>query len=360
MYKNTGCKIKVKEIIGKVRLLATYEFSGIKQIQTTKTTQIPYIKMSPEIQLRDNFALITEQIVSSYQEHQETHHLGHCQMPSFATVAEVIKSLKELIFPGYWSDERLHIGNIHYYVGVLVDRLHHKLRNQISRALCHGESKDFCCSPEQREKLEKLGHDIALDFLRQIPAIRTTLADDVQAAYDGDPACKSLDEVIFCYPGLEAITVHRLAHALHQLKVPYLPRMMSEWAHYRTGIDIHPGARIGNSFFIDHGTGVVIGETCEIGDHVKLYQGVTLGALSFNTDGEGNLVRDQKRHPTVEDGVVVYANATVLGGRTTLGKGCVIGASTWITKSVAPGERVILLKPKMKVSGGENGEMGKE
>ena len=185
--------------------------------------------------------------------------------------------------------------------------------------------------------------------MEQLPELRKILATDVQAAYDGDPACKSLDEVIFCYPGLEAITVYRLAHVLHELDVPFIPRMMTEWAHSRTGIDIHPGATIGDHFFIDHGTGVVIGETTEIGQHVKLYQGVTLGRLSFATDGEGNLVRGTKRHPTIEDRVVVYANATILGGATVVGHDSVIGSSVWLTQSVAPNTTVVLEKPKLKI-----------
>ena len=175
------------------------------------------------------------------------------------------------------------------------------------------------------------------------------LATDVQAAYDGDPACQNVDEVIFCYPGLEAVTVFRLAHELHKIGVPFIPRMMTEWAHKETGIDIHPGARIGNYFFIDHGTGVVIGETCEIGRRVKLYQSVTLGALSFPTDGEGNLVRSAKRHPTIEDDVVIYANATVLGGTTVIGKRSVIGSSVWLTKSVPPNSTVTMEKPSLRI-----------
>ena len=171
----------------------------------------------------------------------------------------------------------------------------------------------------------------------------------MQAAYEGDPAVRGLDEVIFCYPGFEAVTIYRLAHLLHGLEIPFIPRMMTEWAQSRTGIDIHPGARIGDHFFIDHGTGVVIGETCEIGEHVKLYQGVTLGALSFATDGEGQLVRGLKRHPTLEDRVVVYANATILGGATVVGHDSVIGSSVWLTRSVEPHTTVVLEKPKLRI-----------
>jgi serine O-acetyltransferase len=209
--------------------------------------------------------------------------------------------------------------------------------------------KNVESSGEENGDYEAKGQEMAIAFLERIPEIRAVLADDVQAAYDGDPACKNLDEVIFCYPGLEAVTVYRLAHELHALGVPFIPRMMTERAHTQTGIDIHPGATIGRHFFIDHGTGVVIGETCEIGDRVKLYQGVTLGALSFDTDETGNLVRGKKRHPTVEDRVVIYANATVLGGDTVIGHDSVIGSSVWLTRRVAPHTTVVLEKPRLKM-----------
>jgi serine O-acetyltransferase len=198
---------------------------------------------------------------------------------------------------------------------------------------------------------EALGQAKAVEFLERIPDLRRVLATDVQAAYDGDPAVRTLDEVIFCYPGLEAVTIHRLAHMLHSLKVPLIPRMMAEWAHARTGIDIHPGATIGDHFFIDHGTGVVIGETCEIGSRVKLYQGVTLGAISFQTDADGHLVRGTKRHPTIEDRVVVYANATVLGGATRIGHDSVIGSNVWLTRSIEPHTTVVLERPKLRMRG---------
>jgi serine O-acetyltransferase len=187
-----------------------------------------------------------------------------------------------------------------------------------------------------------------VQFLRRLPVVRALLASDVQAAFDGDPAATSLDEIIFCYPGLEAITVQRLAHELYDLKVPVIPRMMTEWAHSRTGIDIHPGARIGPSFFIDHGTGVVIGETCDIAEHVTLYQGVTLGALSFPRDAAGNIIRGRKRHPTIEHHVVIYANATVLGGDTVVGAGSAIGASVSLNRSVPPNTIVTVEKPSLR------------
>ena len=207
------------------------------------------------------------------------------------------------------------------------------------------------CEPRQAGEFEEIGQAKAIEFLEQLPDLRKILAMDVKAAYDGDPACKSLDEVIFCYPGLEAVSVHRLAHLLHELEVPLIPRMMTEWAHARTGIDIHPGATIGRYFFIDHGTGVVIGETTEIGDWVKLYQGVTLGARSFATDADGNLVRGIKRHPTIEDHVVIYANATILGGGTVIGHDSIIGSNVWLTRSVTPGSIVAMESPRLRIGG---------
>jgi serine O-acetyltransferase len=224
------------------------------------------------------------------------------------------------------------------------------LTNQIGRALRHDARvtrNRYECDDDA--DYEALGQEKALLFLDQLPEIRRVLAHDVQAAFDGDPAVRNVDEIIFCYPGLEAITVYRLAHALYQLQVPLIPRMMTEWAHNKTGIDIHPGAHIGDHFFIDHGTGVVIGQTCEIGERVKIYQGVTLGALSFPTDGDGNLVRGQKRHPTIEDNVVIYANATILGGGTVIGHDSIIGSNVWLTRSVAPHTTVLLEKPNLRM-----------
>ena len=237
-----------------------------------------------------------------------------------------------------------------YHVGDLIDGLHDSLTRQIARALQH-ESRVTGASSgcENAVDYEAKGQAMAIAFLETIPSLRRILATDVEAAYQGDPACKSPDEVVFCYPGLEAITVYRMAHELVRLGVPFIPRMMTEYAHRQTGIDIHPGAKIGPYFFIDHGTGVVIGQTCEIGEHVKIYQGVTLGALSFPTDSDGNLIRDSKRHPTIEDRVVIYANATILGGRTVVGRDSVIGSSVWLTHSVDPHTTVVMEKPKLRI-----------
>lgn len=303
--------------------------------------------MATDLQLKERLPEITSKMVETYRKYPATNHLGHCPLPNYDAVIEAVEWMKEILFPGYRHRDGLHLGNIGYYVGDLVDKLHDVLTQQIARALRHEANHSAQCDPVRLADFEALGQAKTMAFLNQIPDLSKLLAMDVQAAYDGDPACKSLDEVILCYPGLEAVTVYRLAHLLHELEVPLIPRMMTEWAHGRTGIDIHPGAKIGPHFFIDHGTGVVIGETCEIGSHVKLYQGVTLGALSFAKDAHGRLVRGTKRHPTIEDRVVIYANATVLGGRTVVGHDSVIGSSVWLTRSVPPHTTVTLERPNL-------------
>jgi serine O-acetyltransferase len=287
---------------------------------------------------------VVDQLVDTYTSCNTLNHLGHEPLPSRDAVANVVTDLMEVIYPGYFKKQNLHIGNVGYYVGSLVDSLHDQLTEQIARALRHE-----LCHESPHTDFQALAQKKAFEFLRRLPNIRTTLESDVAAAYRGDPAAKSSHEVIFCYPGLEAVSVHRVAHELYRLGVPYVPRMMAENAHSKTGIDIHPGATIGEGFFIDHGTGVVIGETCHIGKNVKLYQGVTLGALSFDRESSGELKHGAyKRHPTLEDNVVVYANSTILGGKTTIGKGSVIGSNTWITESVPPYTTVVLEAPKLR------------
>ena len=311
--------------------------------------------MATDFRLKDQLPNLTERLVTTYDSLGTMNHLDHCPLPKYEEIVAVVHDLMEVLYPGYRRREGLHRGNIGFYVGDLVDRLHDRLTQQIGRALRHEAYRDGASDPcDHAEDYEALGQAKTLLFLDRLPELREILATDVQAAFDGDPACKNTDEVIFCYPGLEAVTIQRLAHLLYELEIPFIPRMMAEWAHSRTGIDIHPGATIGPFFFIDHGTGVVIGETCHIGSHVKLYQGVTLGALSFPTDEAGNLVRDQKRHPTIEDRVVVYANATILGGETTIGHDSVIGSSVWITKSVEPNTTVLLEKPKLRLRSEES------
>lgn len=311
--------------------------------------------MASDFRLKEQLPELTEQIVATYTSDDVMNHLGHCPLPSYSAVVEILADLKDILYPGYRRHTNLHSGNIRYHVGGIVDSLHDRMTVQIGRALQHdhrvNQSHSDC---ETEVDFEAKGQAMAIEFLKRVPKLRQLLATDVVAAFDGDPACQTTDEIVFCYPGFEAITIYRIAHELVQLNVPFIPRMMTEYAHQQTGIDIHPGATIGEHFFIDHGTGVVIGQTCQIGRHVKLYQGVTLGAISFPTDADGMLIRGQKRHPTIEDHVVVYANATILGGRTVVGEGSIIGSSVWITRSVSPKTTVVLEKPELKIRGGDD------
>jgi serine O-acetyltransferase len=300
--------------------------------------------MATDIRLKEELPEITEALVATYTECSRLNHLGHQPLPSRETMGEVLADLTDVLYPGYARRQNLHIGNVEYYVGELIDGLHDKLTQQIARAMRHEFADE---SPHV--DFEALAQQNAIHFLQRLPDLRLVLEEDVRAAYEGDPAAKSHYEIVFCYPGLEAITTYRLAHELLALGVPLIPRIMTEAAHSKTGIDIHPGAQIGPGFFIDHGTGVVIGETCVIGRNVKLYQGVTLGAQSFPRDADGQLVRGRKRHPTLEDEVVVYANATILGGDTVIGHHAVIGSNVWLTHSVAPYTRVLMEEPTLRI-----------
>jgi len=299
--------------------------------------------MATDIRLKEALPELTDRIVGTYTEFSKINHLGHSSLPSTEAVVEIIEDLKEVLYPGYGRRQNLHLGNVAFHVGDIVDGLHDKLTEQIARALRHE-----CSAAELEEDFQGMGQQRTMQFLDRLPDVRAILADDVQAAYDGDPAAKSLHEIIFCYPGVEAVTIYRIAHELHLLDIPLISRMMTEYAHRKTGVDIHPGARIGRSFFIDHATGVVIGETTDIGDRVKLYQGVTLGALSFPKDADGNILRGMKRHPTIEDEVVIYANATILGGKTVIGHHAVVGSNVWLTDSVAPYTVVSMEKPSLR------------
>src|SRR5258708_597390 len=302
--------------------------------------------MATDILLKEGLPEITEALMATYAECKHINHLGHKPLPSREAIVDILADFLDILYPGYVRRQNLHIGNVEYHIGDLVDGLHDKLTQQIARALRH--EHDGTNGPVD---FESLAQQKAIELLRRLPGLRYVLEEDVEASYLGDPAAKGHYEIIFCYPGLEAITVYRLAHELLLLGVPLIPRMMTEQAHSKTGIDIHPGARIGQGFFIDHGTGVVIGETCDIGVNVKLYQGVTLGALSFPRDASGNIIRGMKRHPTLEDDVVVYANATILGGDTVIGHHAVVRSSVWLTQSVAPYTVVSLEKPSLRMRG---------
>jgi len=302
--------------------------------------------MATEIRLKESLPALTERIVETYEECGGIHHLGHTPLPSYREVVEILADIREILYPGYGRRQNLHMGNVAYHVGDLIDSLHDRLTQQITRALRHD-----CRAKDLETDFEANAQLIAIRLLELLPSIRKALAEDVRAAFEGDPAAKNFDEILFCYPGVSAITVFRVAHELFKLGVPLIPRMMTEYAHGKTGIDIHPGATIGPRFFIDHGTGVVIGETTQIGEGVKIYQGVTLGALSFPRDEEGNILRNHKRHPTIEDEVVIYANATILGGKTVIGHHSVVGSSAWITRSVAPYTTVTIENPRLRYRG---------
>ena len=305
--------------------------------------------MIAEARGNDLLSNLAGRIVKSYHDLETIEHLDQSPMPNYQVVIGIATDLKEILFPGYHQCRDLHWTNVSKHVGDLLNSLYERLREQIACALRYergGRGTDG--APWNGDDADRRAREKSLAFLQSLPELRRLIATDVQAAYDGDPAAHGPDEIIFCYPGLEATTIYRLAHGLHCLRVPLVPRMMTEWAHSRTGIDVHPGARIGPGFFIDHGTGVVIGETCEIADHVKLYQGVTLGALSFEHDADGNLVRGTKRHPTIERKVVIYANATILGGNTVIGAQSVIGAGVSVTRSVPPNTIVTVEKPSLR------------
>jgi serine O-acetyltransferase len=286
-----------------------------------------------------------EALVESYTaEGVKIHHLDRRPLPSHAELVRVLMTIHELLFPGYIGAQGLTGETLRLHVESRMAWLFETLTEQITRAIDHGTKLDTACRVTDLDAPE-----CASEFLARLPHLRSVLATDVQAAYEGDPAASCMDEIIFSYPSIYAVMVYRLAHELYKLRIPLIPRIMTEHAHHRTGIDIHPGTRIGSRFFIDHGTGVVIGGTAIIGDNVKLYQGVTLGAFSFDKDATGQLVRNTKRHPTIEDDVVIYAGATILGGDTVIGRGSVIGGNVWLTHSVPPGTRVLQDSPNLRI-----------
>lgn len=269
------------------------------------------------------------------------HHMGE-PMPSGEKLGVLVNKVREILFPGYFGNTTLDPNAIQYYMGVYVDEVYEILVEQILAGLC------FACKEGEGSEIPLEEHqmnarNIAADFIAELPKLRHTLSTDVEAAFNGDPAAHGRGEVIFCYPAIRAISSYRIAHALIKLEVPLIPRMIAEMAHSETGIDIHPEAQIGSFFTIDHGTGVVIGATCIIGKNVKLYQGVTLGAKSFPLDEDGNPIKGVPRHPIIEDDVVIYAQATILG-RITIGSDSVIGGNVWVTNSLPPHSKIVQSK----------------
>ncbi|MDR2178768.1 MAG: hypothetical protein LBP21_00540 [Synergistaceae bacterium] len=290
-----------------------------------------------DLSIRD----LTDTILQSYRKERNIIKIDEKNHISDAAVAELIENLRDLIFVGFFSKRHLNADSMEYYLGELLEGLIRSLKKQITCALLDVR--------DDRAGIDREAEETALAFLEQIPGLRSMLATDVEAFYDGDPAAFSTGEIIMSYPGLYAVMVYRAAHELHLLGVPLVPRMMTEYAHSRTGIDIHPGAVIGHHFFIDHGTGIVIGETTVIGNYVKIYQGVTLGALS--TRG-GQSLKGVKRHPTIKDNVTIYSGTSIFGGATVIGEGVVIGSNAFVTKSVPGKTRVNVKSPEQR---GESG-----
>jgi serine O-acetyltransferase len=296
--------------------------------------------------LNDKVPPVVKALVDAWQTEDCFDHVGPVPIPSHKATIDIIYQVRQILFPGYFTKTKLHASNLEYYLGKEASELYERLTHEIIMAIRH----DCRRTNQPCTQCEKRGHRMALSFIQTLPGISALLSTDIRATLEGDPATASSDEVIFCYPGLLATSIYRMAHELYLLQVPIIPRIMTEHAHSLTGIDIHPGASIGPRFFIDHGTGVVIGETTRIGANVRLYQGVTLGALSLPKDA-GRTLQQVKRHPTIEDDVIIYANTTILGGNTEIGTRSIIGGNIWLTESVPPDTKVMLKRPELIYSG---------
>jgi len=296
---------------------------------------------------RERRAEVAAALLAGYAADPRALYVGQRYLPSREAIVEILRLVLDLMYPGYFGARESGPESLAQHVAELVDRLAPRLEQEITNCLCYGRDRQGAV---QAGECALRAQTLAQSFLASLPEVRRLLVLDVQAAFDGDPAATNLDEIILAYPGVLAVSVYRVAHVLYEMGVPMMARIMTEWAHSRTGCDIHPGAKIGPAFFVDHATGVVIGETTEIGSGVKLYQGVTLGALSFPRDASGQIIRGRKRHPSVEDGATLYANATVLGGQTVVGAHSVIGGSVFLARSVPPRSRVSLKEPELRVA----------
>ena len=300
-------------------------------------------------QIEDRINTVVKSLLEDYDKHRVVDEVKSFDHPDKDVVVDIINSIRKIIFPGYFRNKSYRVYTMRNNISMLTEDVIFKLIRQITIVLHYNE--EFRDAEES--VLTAMAEDITFEFLGRLPKIRDYINMDVEASFEGDPAAYNRDEIIYSYPGLLAILIYRLAHELFLLGVPLIPRIMTEYAHSRTGIDIHPGASIGKFFFIDHGTGIVIGETTEIGDNVKIYQGVTLGALS--TRG-GQDLRGKKRHPTIEDNVTIYSSASILGGKTVIGKNAVIGGNAFITKSVPAGAKVSVVNQELKFNFDEPGE----
>jgi len=309
--------------------------------------------VEPARSLYKEIPAVVNRLVDCSNEKTCFSHVEPVPIPSHESVIQLIHQARRILFPGYFTQTILSPANLEYYLGQETTVFFENLSRQIILAIQH----DCFRHDQSCTHCAERGHEIALKFVQKLPDIEAVLSTDIRAAMAGDPAAKSYDEIIFSYPGLLAITIYRIAHELHILGVPIIPRIMTEHAHSLTGIDIHPGATIGDHFFIDHGTGVVVGETTEIGNRVRIYQGVTLGALSLPRDA-GDRYRNKKRHPTIEDDVIIYANTTILGGETVIGARTIIGGNIWLTESVPPGTKVVLKRPELLYVGNKKSTSG--
>jgi serine O-acetyltransferase len=288
---------------------------------------------------------LVDEIMFNYEKFGGMDHLEGRDLPSKKVVIDVLEDLLMILFPGYLGDSEITKANVKYHLGTKLTSVYTRLTGEVEKSLKYICRKISECP---QDVCQKRAHVVVRELLEDLPEIRSMLSGDIQAAYSGDPAAVSTEEVILSYPCVLAITTYRIAHELYMRCIPLIPRIMSEHMHSLTGIDIHPGAKIGKNFFIDHGTGVVIGETAEIGDNVKLYQGVTLGALSFPKDEKGNIIKGRKRHPTIGNNVVIYSGATLLGAETVIGDNVVIGGNVWITGPVASGTKITIATPEQK------------
>lgn len=308
--------------------------------------------MTEDEWLQNNLPRLAHQMMETCGENGDLRHLDGKDLPSREAIIGILNNFMKLLFPTFFGNPKLTKSNIQYFLGDTLHSLYTELTAEIDKSLRYVCHRTKACSPDICERKAQAA---SKEIVESLPGIRASLAGDIHAAYVGDPAAKNRAEIILGYPCVYAIAVYRIAHELYVRTIPIMPRLMSEHAHSITGVDLHPGAKIGKNFFIDHGTGVVIGETAEIGDNVRIYQGVTLGGQSFAT-GEISKLRGKKRHPTIEDDVIIYAGATILGGKTVIGKGAVIGGNVWITSSIPPGTTVTIAAPKLTYRNNHKGK----
>ena len=303
------------------------------------------IEPSEDQWIEKDFPRLMEMMLDQYTKDDDIPGEERKDLPSKQVIVDILNDLLMLLFPSHKSEDKITKSNIKYFLGNTLQSIYSRLAGEVEKScryICQITNK--CIEP----KCQILAQKIISEVMQELPKIKTLLKGDLQAAYDGDPAATSIDEILLSYPCVLAIAAHRIAHELYQRHVPLIPRIMNEYAHSQTGIDIHPGAKIGSSFFIDHGTGVVIGETTEIGNNVKLYQGVTLGALSFPKDERGRIIKGNKRHPTIGNNVVIYAGATLLGEDAIIGDNVVIGANVWITSPISASTKITMTPPDNK------------